>query len=137
MGDTPHLETVVPETRTVDLADPHLSIPAGIEAVWITAADLPDGPVTGTWLEGVDWSGCFDGDVIATIAACQDHDPRREGLHLSLHLVHDKRVLPLGTWCEVGIEELADTLCAPASTAMALHAELEDAGVECSEHPVT
>jgi hypothetical protein len=134
VDDTPHLETVVPEARTVDLTDPHLSIPAGVTAVRITTADLPDGPVAGTWLEGADWSGSFDGDVIAAITACQEHDQAREGLHLALHLIHDERDLPLGTWCQVAIDDLADTLRAPASTAMVLHGELEEAGMECGAY---
>ena len=131
VDDTPQLETVVPEERTVDLTDPHLSIPAGVTAVRITTADMSDGAVTGTWLDGADWSGSFDGDVIAAIAACQEHDRAREGLHLTLHLVHDERVLPLGSWCEVAIADLAQALRASASTAMTLHGELEEAGMEC------
>ncbi|HEV2637178.1 MAG TPA: hypothetical protein VGX23_18640 [Actinocrinis sp.] len=134
VDDAPRLETVVPEARTVDLTDPHLSIPAGVTAVRITTADMPDGAVTGTWLDGADLSGSFDGDVIAAIGTCQEHDQTREGLHLTLHLVHDERILPLGSWCEVGIADLAETLRAPASTAMVLHGELEEAGMECGAY---
>jgi hypothetical protein len=134
VDDTPHLETVVPEARTVDLTDPHLSIPAGVHAVRITTADMPDGAVSGSWLETADWSGSFDGDVIATINSCQTHDRAREGLHLCLHLVHDERILPLGVWCEVAIADLAATLRAPANTAMTLHGELEEAGMECAAY---
>ncbi|HTJ72635.1 MAG TPA: hypothetical protein VL551_34170 [Actinospica sp.] len=135
MGDQPRLESVVPGAPIVDLTDPELSIPASAAAVWITRAE-PAGVLHGVWIEsGVDWSECVDGDVIATLDACSEHDARREGLHVALCLVHDRVVLPLGVWCDLAITQLAETIGPPASTVIALHGELEKAGVVCAEHP--
>lgn len=135
MGDEPRLETVVPDAPIVDLTDPELSIPELAAAVWITRAE-PAGALHGVWIEsGVEWSECLDGDVIATLGACSEHDARREGIHVALRLVHDRVVLPLGIWCDLAVTQLAETLGPAASTAMALHGELEEAGVVCAEHP--
>ena len=136
MHDHPRLETVVPDTRrVVDLTDPELSIPARAAAVWITVAE-PEGALHGVWIEsGVEWPERRDGEVIATLGQCAEHDARREGTHVELRLVHDHVVLPLGSWCDVAVTELAATLGPAAATAMALHGELEEAGVICAEHP--
>ena len=137
MHDQPRLETVVPDTGSIDLTEPKLSIPARAAAVWITVAE-PGGALRGVWIEsGVEWSECLDGDVIAVLGSCSEHDARREGTHATLHLVHDRGVLPLGTWCDLAISEFAETIRPPAATAMALHGELEEAGAVCAEHPAT
>jgi hypothetical protein len=137
MHDQPRLETVVPEDPSVDLTDPELSIPALAAAVWITLAES-GGALRGIWIEsGVEWSECLDGDVIATLGSCAEHNARREGTHVTLHLVHDQGVLPLGAWCDLAISEFTETIRPPAATAMALHSELEEAGVVCAEHPTT
>ena len=135
MDDTPHLQTVVPEPRPVDLSDPDLAIPAGIGAVLITDTEGERGRVSGVWLAEPDWPRRLDGDVVATLADCAEHDKLLEGLHLNVHLVHDGKIMPLGTWHQVPIFDLAATLLACASTATALHSELEEAGIECATHP--
>ena len=135
MDDTPHLKTVVPEPRPVDLSDPDLSIPARVGAVLITDADAEGGRVSGLWLEKPDWPRRVDGDVVVTLAACEAHDKLLEGLHVNVYLVHDAKIMPLGTWHEVPIFDLAATLRACVSTATALHSELEEAGIECATHP--
>jgi hypothetical protein len=52
VDDHPHLETVLPEPRPVDLSDPHLAIPAGVGAILITDAEDEGRRVSGLWLEG-------------------------------------------------------------------------------------
>lgn len=130
-----YLETVVPEPRPVDLSDPDLSIPAGIGAVLITDAEAGGERVLGFWLEKPDWPRRVDGDVVVTLADCAAHDKLLEGLHVNVYLVHDGKIMPLGTWHEVPIFDLAATLRACVSTATALHSELEEAGIECATHP--
>jgi hypothetical protein len=133
VDDTPHLHTVLPEPRLVDLSDPDLAIPAGIGAVLIT--DTEGGRVSGVWLAEPDWPRRIDGDVVATLGDCAAHDKLLEGLHVNVHLVHDGKIMPLGTWHQVPIFDLAATLYSCASTATALHSELEEAGIECATHP--
>jgi hypothetical protein len=134
VDDTSHLKTVVPEPRPVDLSDPDLAIPAGVGAVLITDADA-EGGVSGLWLETPDWPQRVDGDVVVTLADCAAHGKLLEGLHVNVYLVHDGKIMPLGTWHQVPISDLAATLGGCASTATALHSELEEAGIECATHP--
>ena len=137
MEEIPHLETVVSEPRPVDLSDPDLAIPAGVGAVLITDVEADGGRVSGRWLAKAHWRERVDGDVVVTLAGCAEHDKLLEGLHVNVYLVHDGKIMPLGTWHEVPIYDLAATLRACASTATALHSELEDAGVECATRPAT
>ena len=135
MDAHPRFEAAVPDRSVVDLTDPELSVPAHAAAVWITLAQT-GGALHGVWIEsGVEWSECIDGDVIAVLGSCSEHDARLEATHVTLHLVHDRSVMPLGAWCDLAISEFAETIRPPAATATALHGELERAGVGCAEHP--
>lgn len=114
MDAHPPFDAAVPDRSVVDLADPELSIPARAAAVWITRAET-GGALHGVWIEsGVEWSECVDGDVIAVLGSCSGHGARLDGVHASLHLVHDRSVMPLGSWCDLAISEFADTIRPPA-----------------------
>jgi hypothetical protein len=129
---TAHDTTAAPDPYHVDLTDPELSIPDDAPALLITAADEPDGAFEGDWLTTLDWARRWDGEVIAEVSFCHEHDAPAHGVHLVLHLVHDARVLPLGTWCGVQGHWPA-VLRAPASSAMSLHTDLETTVYQCAE----
>ena len=123
-----HLPTTGPGTAAapdpyrVDLTDPQLSIPD----------DVPDGVFEGDWLTTLDWTRRWDGEVIAEVSFCHQHDAHAHGVHLALHLVHDARFLPLGAWCGVD-GHWPTVLRGPVSSAMRLHTDLETTDYQCAE----
>jgi hypothetical protein len=129
-----HGTAAVPDPYHVDLTDPDLAIPDDAPALLITAVDAPGGVFEGDWLTTLDWTRRWDGEVIAEVSFCHEHDAPAHGVHLILHLVHDGRVLPLGTWCGVQGHWPA-VLRGPAGSAMSLHTDLETAQYQCAEQP--
>jgi hypothetical protein len=120
------------EPPTVDLTAAPVIVPEGAHGVLITAADDEPGTILeGRWIFDPDWSERHDEDVVTTIGTCHAHDPAREGIHLEAYLVHDGRVLRLGSWCGLGAT-WPETLRHPAGAAMSLHTALLEAGHRCA-----
>lgn len=121
----------------VDLTAVPIAIPDTACGLWVTAVDHAPGAVLeGVWLFDPDWSARHDEDVVATLGACHTHDPGRDGIHLEVYLVHDGRILRLGSWCALGAD-WPETLRWPAAAAMTLHGELQESGYSCGDRITT
>jgi hypothetical protein len=129
-----HGTAAAPDPYHVDLTDPDLAVPDDAAALLITAVDASGGVFEGDWLSTLDWARRWDGEVIAEVSFCHRHDAAAHGVHLILYLVHDGRVLPLGTWCGVRGHWPA-VLRGPAGSAMSLHTDLETTQYQCAEQP--
>jgi hypothetical protein len=126
-----------PVPRTVDLTSAPIAVPDGAHGVLVTAVDAePGGVLEGQWIFDPDWSALRDEDVVATIGACHAHSAERDGMHLEAYLVHDGRVLRLGSWCGLGAA-WPEPLRHPAAAAMSLHTALLEAGHECAPRITT
>jgi hypothetical protein len=122
-----------PHRPTVDLTMGPVTVPDGAWGLLVTAVSPAPGRVLdGQWLLDPDWSQRHDQDVVATIGSCRTHHSGRDGVHLEAYLVHDGRVLRLGSWCHLGAG-WPETLRHPASSAMTLHNDLLATGHQCAD----